>query len=169
MPGINDDVDLFFGDERSFFAAPASAARLAALYAAHADAVLVAGTTDLGRLITKNLRTLPKIIWLGRVRGLDAIEQTHEAVTFGAMVSPEAARPYLAAIDPHLGEMLRRFAGTRIRTVGAIGAATIGGTVASGSPIGDTPPALIALGATLTLQRGTAQRHLPLERFLLGY
>ena len=62
--------------------------------------------------------------------------------TFGATVTHEAALPHLAAIDPDLGELLRRFAGRQVRTVG-----TIGGNIANGSPIGDTPPALIALGA----------------------
>jgi xanthine dehydrogenase small subunit len=72
--------------------------------------------------------------------------------------------PHLAAIDADLGELLRRFAGLQIRTVG-----TIGGNIANGSPIGDTPPALIALGATLRLQRGAATRELPLEDFFIAY
>jgi xanthine dehydrogenase small subunit len=59
---------------------------------------------------------------------------------------------------------MRRFAGTQIRAVG-----TIGGNIANGSPIGDTPPALIALGATLRLQKGEAQRELALEDFFLSY
>ena len=82
-----------------------------------------------------------------------AIETATDAVTFGAAVTLEKATPYLAAIDPDLGELLRRFASVQIRNVG-----TIGGNIANGSPIGDTPPALIALGATLTLQRGAATR-----------
>ena len=98
------------------------------------------------------------------MRGLDAIEEVRDAVTFGAMVSHEAAIPHLAAIDPDLGELMRRFAGKQIRTVG-----TIGGNIANGSPIGDTPPALIALGATLTLQKGDVQRNLPLEDFFVAY
>jgi xanthine dehydrogenase small subunit len=110
------------------------------------------------------MRTLPKIIWLGRVRDLDAIEDAADAVTFGAMVSHEVAIPHLAAIDPDLGELMRRFAGKQIRTAG-----TIGGNIANGSPIGDTPPALIALGATLILQKGQVMRSLPLESFFLAY
>ena len=60
--------------------------------------------------------------------------------------------PYLAAIDRDLGELMRRFAGTQMRM-----AATVGGNIANGSPIGDLPPALIALGATL----GAAARRPP--------
>ena len=164
LSAIEDEDDLFVGSDARFFSAPASLEGLAALYAKHPDAVLVAGATDVGLWITKKLQTLPKIIWLGRVRGLDAIAEAPDAVTFGAMATHEAAIPHLAAIDPDLGELMRRFAGKQIRTVG-----TIGGNIANGSPIGDTPPALIALGATLTLQKGDAQRDLALEDFFIAY
>jgi xanthine dehydrogenase small subunit len=80
------------------------------------------------------------------------------------MATHESAMPYLAAIDHDLGELMRRFAGKQIRTV-----ATIGGNIANGSPIGDTPPALIALGATLTLQKGDTERDLALEDFFIAY
>jgi xanthine dehydrogenase small subunit len=164
LASLDDDDDLFAGDEASFFAAPASIPALATLYARHPEAVLVGGATDVGLWITKQFRDLPKIVWLGRVRGLDTVDDAANAVTFGAMVSHENAIPHLAAIDPDLGELMRRFAGRQIRTVG-----TIGGNIANGSPIGDTPPALIALGATLTLQQGETQRTLPLEHFFLAY
>src|SRR5258708_8971715 len=80
------------------------------------------------------------------------------------MVTHTEAMPYLAAIDRDLGELMRRFAGTQVRM-----AATVCGNIANGSPIGDLPPALIALGATLALQRGDRPRTLPLENFFLAY
>ena len=104
------------------------------------------------------------MIWLGRVKGLDEIEDRRDAVSFGATVTLTEAMPYLAAIDRDLGELMRRFAGTQVRM-----AATVGGNIANGSPIGDLPPALIALGATLGLQRGDRPRTLPLENFFLDY
>jgi xanthine dehydrogenase small subunit len=110
------------------------------------------------------LRDLPKIIWLGRVRGLDTISDAPDAVTFGATATHQAAMPHLAAIDPDLGALMRRFAGRQVRTVG-----TIGGNIANGSPIGDTPPALIALESTLVLQQGDTTRTLPLEDFFIAY
>ena len=110
------------------------------------------------------MRDLGKIIWLGRVRDLDAVEDERDAVTFGATVTHQAAMTQLAAIDPDLGSLLRRFAGLQVRTVG-----TIGGNIANGSPIGDTPPALIALGSTLTLQRAAQTRTLALEDFFIAY
>ena len=164
LKALADGDDLFVGTDGRFFAAPASIDALASLYQAHPDAVLVGGATDVGLWITKQLRDLPKIIWLGHVKGLDAIDDSADAVTFGAMASHEAALPYLAAIDPDLGELMRRFASVQIRTTG-----TMGGNIANGSPIGDTPPALIALGSTLTLQRGNTTRTLPLESFFIAY
>ena len=78
---------------------------LADIYARHPDAVLVSGATDVGLWVTKQLRDLPKIIWLGRVHGLDTISDAPDAVTFGAMVTAPGRMPYLAAIDPDLGAL----------------------------------------------------------------
>src|SRR5262249_38175844 len=161
---LDDGADVFIGTSERFFAAPASIDALANLYAEHPDAVLVAGATDIGLWITKGLRDLRKIIWLGRVTGLDAIDDDAERVTSGATVTHAAALPHLAAIDPDLGEMMRRFASRQVRHIG-----TIGGNVANGSPIGDTPPALIALGATLVLQKAAATRTFALEDFFIAY
>jgi xanthine dehydrogenase small subunit len=164
LAGLDDKADIMVGTPERFFAAPASLGALASLYAEHPDAVLVAGATDVGLWITKQMRDLPKIIWLGRVAGLDAIVDGGGEVTFGATATHAAALPYLAAIDPDLGELMRRFASKQVRNVG-----TIGGNIANGSPIGDSPPALIALGATLVLARGAATRELALEDFFIAY
>ena len=161
---LRDSEDIFIGTRERFFAAPASIVALAKLYYSHPDATLIAGSTDVGLWVTKQLRDLPKVIWLGRVKGLDEIEDRRDAVSFGAMVTHTEAMPYLAALDRDLGELMRRFAGTQIRM-----AATVGGNIANGSPIGDLPPALIALGATLGLQRGERPRTLPLENYFLDY
>jgi xanthine dehydrogenase small subunit len=164
LAALDDGLDVFAGSPERFFAAPAGIDALAMLYAQHPDAVLVSGATDVGLWITKQMRDLPKIIWLGRVKDLDTIEDDTEQVTFGAAVTHTAAQPHLAAIDPDLGEMMRRFASKQVRNMG-----TIGGNIANGSPIGDTPPALIALGATLVLQNGRATRTLALEDFFIAY
>jgi xanthine dehydrogenase small subunit len=164
LSAMRDSEDIFIGTRERFFAAPASIMALAKLYFSHPDATLVAGSTDVGLWVTKQLRDPPKVIWLGRVKGLDETEDRRDAVSFGAMVTHSEAMPYLAAFDRDLGELMRRFAGTQIRM-----AATVGGNIANGSPIGDLPPALIALGATLGLQRGERPRTLPLENYFLDY
>jgi xanthine dehydrogenase small subunit len=164
LAALDDGADVFAGTPERFFAAPASIDALARLYAEHPDAALVAGATDVGLWITKQMRDLRKIVWLGRVNGLDLIEDDADQVILGAAVTHAAAQPHLAAIDPDLGELIRRFAGRQVRNVG-----TIGGNIANASPIGDTPPALMALGATLVLQRGASTRTLPLEDFFIAY
>ncbi len=89
---LHDNADLFVGDETSFFAAPASVERLAALYARFPDATLVAGATDVGLWITKQLRDLKRVIWLGRTAGLDDVGETADgALSLGAGVTLDDA------------------------------------------------------------------------------
>jgi xanthine dehydrogenase small subunit len=164
LAALNDDQDILAGDASSFFAAPASADAAAKLYADNPDATIVAGATDVGLWITKQLRTLPKIIHLGRAKGLGAIADQGSYISIGAAATYAAAEPYLAAIDPDIGEAIRRIGAKQVRSSG-----TIGGNIANGSPIGDMPPMLIALGATLHLRHGALARQMPLEDFFAGY
>ncbi len=161
---LKDTDDIFIGTRDRFLAVPATVLSLAKLYFANPDATIIAGATDVGLWVTKQLRQFQKVIFLNRVRGLDEIEDRYDAVSFGATVTHAQAIPYLTAIDRDLGELMRRFAGNQVRMAG-----TIGGNVANGSPIGDLPPALIALGATLALQRGERPRTMPIENFFLDY
>ncbi|UWQ75793.1 xanthine dehydrogenase small subunit [Leisingera sp. M658] len=143
---------------------PASADELAELYSANPDATLVAGATDVGLWVTKQLRHLPQMIFLDGCTDLKDIEVTDTSVRIGAMADMNALRTAIEPLHPSFAEMLRRFASQQVRA-----AATVGGNIANGSPIGDTPPALIALGATLHLRNGDDRRDLPLEDFFLGY
>lgn len=161
---LADGQDILIGNEDRFFAAPASEASLAALYAQHPDATLVAGCTDVGLWITKGMAELEKIIWLGRVAGLDMIDEGTDALTIGATVTHADAFTSLGAIDPDLGELMRRFGSAQVRASG-----TVGGNIANGSPIGDLAPALMALGSTLELRRGESTRVLPLDDFFIAY
>ncbi len=162
---LHDNADLFVGDETSFFAAPASVERLAALYARFPDATLVAGATDVGLWVTKQLRDLKRVIWLGGTAGLDhVIETAGGALSLGAGVTLDDATPLLGAIHPDLGELMRRFGSIQVRVSG-----TVGGNIANGSPIGDLAPALIALGGRVVLRKGSTTRTLPLEDFFIAY
>jgi xanthine dehydrogenase small subunit len=156
--------DLVVPAAGGFFAAPASLESLSDLYLAHPDATLVAGATDVGLWVTKQLRDLGKIIWLGRVEHLDGFVETEDALSIGATVTHARAMPWLRAIDPDLGEVMRRFGSCQVRSSG-----TVGGNLANGSPIGDLAPAFIALGAKLYLRRGAEGRAVPLEDFFLAY
>ena len=164
LAALDDGEDVLSEEGDGFFASPASEAALAEMYEAHPDATLVAGCTDVGLRLTKDLARLDKTIWLGRVQGLDSIDEGPEALSLGATVSHLHARRALAALDPDLGELMRRFGGVQVRAAG-----TVGGNIANGSPIGDLAPALIALGATLELRKGERIRSLALEDFFLAY
>ncbi len=143
---------------------PKTSDELAAWYAEHPGATLVAGATDVGLWVTKALRDLPEVAFLGGVEDLKAIEVGDETVRIGAMASLTDVGAALADLHPDFAEMIRRYGSVQVRN-----AATIGGNIANGSPIGDSPPALIALGAVLHLRRGDARRDLPLEDFFLDY
>ena len=161
---LDDGRDVFIGDAASFFAAPASEYALAALYSVHPDATLVGGATDVGLWITKQLRSLPKIIHTGRVKSLHAITEVADTVTIGAAATYAEAEEALGGIDPDIAEMLRRLGSRQVRASG-----TVGGNIANGSPIGDTPPVLIALKARLQLRHGETVRDIALEDFFIDY
>ncbi|MBD3764118.1 MAG: xanthine dehydrogenase small subunit [Rhodobacterales bacterium] len=150
--------------ENSSFWQPESGDELAALYDAHPGATLVAGATDAGLWVTKGLRDLAPVIFLNRVADLQRIELQGEHLRIGAGVTIAELRAALAPRFPALDELWRRYASEQVRA-----AATIGGNIANGSPIGDGPPVLIALGARLHLRRGDARREIALEDFFLAY
>jgi xanthine dehydrogenase small subunit len=161
---LDDGADLFIGDAVSFFAAPASIESLAALCAQYPDATILSGATDVGLWITKQLRTLPRIIHTGRARGFNAVADDSSSLTLGAGASYADAFDALASIDADIAEILRRLGSKQVRASG-----TVGGNIANGSPIGDMPPLLIALGAELELLLGTRSRRILLETFFLDY
>jgi xanthine dehydrogenase small subunit len=143
---------------------PGTADELADLLLAEPETRIVAGATDVGLWVTKQLRDLGPTVFIGDIPDLRRIEETPEALTLGASVRYSEAREALARLHPDLGELVRRIGGVQVRNAG-----TIGGNIANGSPIGDMPPAFIALGAELTLRRGTERRTIPLEDFFLSY
>ena len=144
--------------------APTSSDDLAAWYAAHPDATLIAGATDVGLWVTKQLRDLPEVAFLHACADLQRIERDGDRLRIGAGVTIAALRKAVAGTHPAFAELLRRFASEQVRQ-----AATVGGNIANGSPIGDTPPALIAMGALLHLRKGETRREIPLEDFFLDY
>jgi xanthine dehydrogenase small subunit len=164
LAALDDKADLFVGDDRSFFAAPASEQSLARLYAQYPDATILAGATDVGLWITKKFTPIEKIIHVGRVAGLSRVEKTADGYALGAIVSLAQAAPVLGSIDPDIAEVLRRFGSIQVRACG-----TVGGNIANGSPIGDLAPMLIAMGASVELRQGEKIRQLLLEDFFLDY
>ncbi len=146
------------------FLAPRSLAEALRLRAEHPDATVLAGCTDIGLWVNKQLRELPAILYVGEVEALKCIIEDDEAITVGAGVSLEDAYAALARAYPAVRQMWERFASLPIRNAG-----TLGGNIANGSPIGDSMPWLIAVGAQVTLAREGGQRTLALEDLYLDY
>ena len=144
--------------------APHSSDELAEIYARHPQATLVAGATDVGLWVTKGLRELEEVIFLGHCSDLQDIEETEEGLRIGAGVTMDRVLAVMQPRHPSYAEMIRRYGSAQVRA-----AATIGGNIANGSPIGDNPPALIALGATLHLRFRKTRREMPVEEFFLDY
>ncbi|MGB7480099.1 MAG: xanthine dehydrogenase small subunit [Burkholderiaceae bacterium] len=158
------DTFSYTHEGRSFHA-PRTLAQLVALRQTHPQAVLLAGSTDVGLWVTKQMRDLGDIIYVGQVAELHTVAETDGMLEIGAAVSLEEAYNALCAHYPEqLGEMRQRFASLPIRHAG-----TLGGNVANGSPIGDSMPWLIALGAEVVLHGAAGQRILPLENLYLAY
>jgi xanthine dehydrogenase small subunit len=143
---------------------PQTSDELAERLLAEPETRIVAGATDVGLWVTKQLRDLGPTIFIGDIADLRRIGEGPDALTLGASVRYSDAREALARLHPDLGELVRRIGGVQVRNTG-----TIGGNIANGSPIGDMPPAFIALGAELTLRRGSERRTIPLEDFFLDY
>jgi xanthine dehydrogenase small subunit len=143
---------------------PNTLAALLVLRSSHPAAQLVAGCTDVGLWVNKGHRRLPKVLDMSRVAELRRVEHYPHHLAIGAAVPLTEAFAALVADRPQLQAFAQRFAGLPVRNSG-----TLGGNVANGSPIGDSMPLLIALGANVVLMSTRGHRELPLEQLYTGY
>ncbi|MGF9563619.1 xanthine dehydrogenase small subunit [Neorhizobium sp. JUb45] len=143
---------------------PGSVEALAGILADAPQATIVAGATDVGLWVTKQMRRLDPVVFINHLTELQRIESDDTGITFGAGVTYAQALETLQMEIPAFGDLIDRIGGAQVRNAG-----TIGGNIANGSPIGDTPPPLIALGASVTLRSVEGSRRLPLEDFFIAY
>jgi len=143
---------------------PRTLRELLALRAAHPKAQIVAGCTDVGLWVTKMHMQFGEVLDVTRVEELRRIEQYENHIAIGASATLTEAYAALVADRPQLKVFANRFAGLPVRNSG-----TLGGNVANGSPIGDSMPLLIALGANIVLLSARGHREMPLEAFYTGY
>ena len=146
------------------FHAPRTLDALANAYARAPESLLLAGGTDVGLWVTKQLRDLPPILYVGDVAELDRVEVRGDWLEIGAAVSLTDAYAAIVARYPMLAELASRFGSPPVRNSG-----TLCGNLANGSPIGDSMPVLIALGAEVVLRRGPGERTIPLEALYRAY
>ena len=160
---LAQDAPLEYGTSPAFHA-PRTLAALAALREQLPGEQLLAGSTDVGLWVTKQLRHLGDIVYVGEVAELKRIEERTEGLWIGAGASLEVAWRALAQRWPSLTDVWLRFASPPIRHAG-----TMGGNVANGSPIGDSAPVLMALDAQIELRKGARTRRMPLPDFYVDY
>ena len=161
---LRDEAPLHYTARTEHFFAPRTLDELATLRAARPQARLLAGCTDIGLWVNKQFRELGDILYLGEVDELKRVAVADGALHIGAGATLEDAWSALAGHWPSLNEAWLRFAGPPVRHAG-----TLGGNVANGSPIGDSAPVLMALGARIQLRSGAATREMALEDFYLDY
>ncbi|AUH34940.1 xanthine dehydrogenase small subunit [Paracoccus tegillarcae] len=153
-------VDLTRGADRAII--PADVDDLAALLLEHDKPTLIAGATDVGLWVTKFLRDISPAIFIGHL--MKGVEVTDGEVKIGAGVTYTEAEPLIARHIPEALDYWQRIGGWQVRNMG-----TVGGNIANGSPIGDTPPLLIALGARIVLRKGDARREVDLQDYFIEY
>jgi xanthine dehydrogenase small subunit len=161
---LRDGARVEIGEDGARLVVPASVDDFATILEAEPKATVVAGSTDVGLWVTKLMREISPAVFIGNLDDLKTISEREGVLTIGAGVTYTDAFELLSKHIPALGPLIDRLGGEQVRNMG-----TIGGNIANGSPIGDMPPPLIALGATLTLRRGKEQRTIPLEKFFIAY
>ena len=148
------------------FHLPASLDELLALRAAHPEAWLLAGGTDLGLRVSDHREEPPAVICLLNVPELHAVEARDDGLWLGAAV-PYGRLLELFRAEPGFapfGALLARLGSRQIRGLG-----TLGGNLGTASPIGDSLPPLVAFGAVVRVASVRGARELPVEAFLTGY
>ena len=143
---------------------PRSSDELAQWYARNPEATLIAGGTDVGLWVTKKMQELGPIAFVSHAEDLRQIHDEKDSLRIGAAVTITNLMQAIRPISASLHQLLSRYGSPQVRN-----AATIGGNIANGSPIGDGSPALIAMGARLVLRRADERRALDLEDFFIAY
>ncbi|MEL7092381.1 MAG: xanthine dehydrogenase small subunit [Pseudomonadota bacterium] len=145
-------------------APPTTPEALATWLHANPSGTLIAGATDVGLWVTKGFRDLGPVAFLNRIPALRGVMVSDDEIRIGAATTLTELSDAIAPLHPAFGELIRRYGSVQVRN-----AATIGGNVANGSPIGDGSPALIALDATLHLRSVRGVRTLPIADFFIDY
>ena len=162
--GLQDGQTVDIGAGRNRIIVPATVDELARIYAETPTGTLVSGATDVGLWVTKFMRDIGPMIYIGHLDELHAIREAEGELVLGAAVTYSEATGAIERHFPQLGELWMRIGGGQVRNAG-----TIGANIANGSPIGDTPPPFIALGAHIILRKGNERREVRLRDFFIAY
>jgi xanthine dehydrogenase small subunit len=161
--GRGEEALKFESGEQQFFS-PLRLTELLELRAKHADAIILGGGTDLGIRASKERERFPKVIFTGNVDKLSLVKEENDFLEIGAAATYSDALPLIDKHFPSFGDLIRRIGSRQIRNLG-----TLAGNLVNASPIGDTPPCLIALGAEIKIASTRGARALPAGEFIPGY
>ena len=128
------------------------------------DSRLIRGGTDLMLAVTQKYQQFSSLIFLDQIKELTNIQENSSDILIGSAVSLTKVSIYLQKYFSSFSELFHRFASLQIRN-----RASIGGNLANASAIADTPPALLALNASLILRQKTKIRKIALQDFFTGY
>ena len=162
--GLHDGNRVEITSDKGKLILPFDVDDLANILLQYPKATIVAGATDVGLWVNKQMRDLPLLLFIGHLEELQNIDESETELSFGAGVSYSSATLTIYKRLPQLKEFWSRIGGEQVRNMG-----TIGGNIANGSPIGDTPPPLIALGTKIVLRMGKKRRTILLEDFFIAY
>ncbi|MFS8047249.1 xanthine dehydrogenase small subunit [Rhizobium sp. BR 314] len=164
LKALHDGARVEIGEGRGRLVVPANLDDFALFLEATPTATVVAGSTDVGLWVTKHMRDITPVVFIAGLQELKSLTVKDGTISIGAGVTYSEAIETVSQHIPELGPLIARIGGQQVRNMG-----TIGGNIANGSPIGDTPPALIALGASLTLRKGAIRRTIALGDFFIAY
>ncbi len=155
-------MEIANGNQRFFV--PRTVDELANLLARNPSAYILAGGTDLGLLVTKHNQKPAKVILISEIPELREIQSSTNQITIGAAATHADILPVVDSEYPSFGTLIRRFGSRQVRNLG-----TVGGNIATASPIGDTPPVLIALGARIEIGSAKGSHEVDVEDFFVAY
>ena len=146
------------------YVAPKNIDELAIELVKKPSSTIVAGGTDLALSVTQNLASIDHLVYVGNVKELTQIEETDTHIILGSALPYSQFIKTLQHYYPDFGDMIERIGSKQVRNTG-----TLGGNIGNASPIGDMPPALIALGATVTLHKNGTERTILVEDYFVDY
>jgi len=159
----SDTMTMLTADGQQAYS-PVSLSQLSQLMLEYPTARILAGGTDMVLEITQMMKQLGTIIYVGQVEELQCYQDLSERIIIGSALPYTQFTPQIAPYFPEFSAMIERIGSLQVRNQG-----TLGGNVGNASPIGDTPPVLIALDATLNLRLGEAVRNIAIEEYFVDY
>ncbi|NYI80749.1 xanthine dehydrogenase small subunit [Nocardioides panzhihuensis] len=146
------------------FVRPETLTETLALLTERPEAQIVAGSTDWGVEVNLRGRRAPLVVAVDRLPELRELSFRTDYVEVGAALTLTEIERKLNGRIPLLAELFPQFASRLIRN-----SATIGGNIGTASPIGDAPPALLALDADVVLASPRGERVVALADYFTGY